>query len=442
MTEASRGFVRKSMSAHGLLGLVLGALIYQICLTGTLSVFAGELRQLESPDAPVVRSAAPDAYAAAVDEGLRILDGGKAPVIILGPTEPLPRLEIRVPGKRSVYADAQGVPAVETDTPFADFVTELHEALHLPSPWGTAIVALAGIALLALLITGIAAHPRIFRDAFRLRLGGNARLEQADFHNRTGVWGLPFHAIVTVSGVYLALLPLLAIPLAFLAYDGDVDRAMAEQMGPQIDGSGAAQPIPDIAGLIRDVERDNAQAKVSFVMVELAGTDRQVIHIDTDVPKQLASGESYRFDGNAAALGPAGFADGAPEKQVRAAMFPLHFGTFGGLPVRFVYGVLGVALCWLCATGMRIYLVRRIQAGKASPVLERLWLGISWGQPVALAACFLTATIGWGAIIPYVVATIAVPLVFVFSASIIAPRRGSAGLIGIFVLIAVALSLL
>ncbi|QTD54473.1 PepSY-associated TM helix domain-containing protein [Parasphingorhabdus cellanae] len=405
MKALQSDIVRKSLSAHGLVGLVLAALIYQICLTGTLSVFAGELRQIERSTAPTVEAVTPEGYARAVEEGLVILAGGEGPIIILGPTEPLPRLEIRVPGKQSVYADAQGVPTIETGTPFTDFVTELHEALHLPSPWGTAIVALAGIALLALLISGIAAHTRIFRDAFRLRLGGNERLEQADFHNRTGVWGLPFHVIVTVSGIYLALLPLLGAPLAFLAYDGDIDRAMTEQMGPQVEGTGTRQPAPDIADLIRTVERENAPAKVSFVMIENPASDRQIIHIDTDVPRQLVSGESYRFDGTGRALGPAGFADGAPEKQVQAAMFPLHFGTFGGLPVRLVYGISGVALCWLCATGMRIYLVRRRQAGRANPLLERLWAGVAWGQPAALALTFAATAIGFDPPITYLTAT-------------------------------------
>jgi hypothetical protein len=32
------------------------------------------------------------------------------------------------------------------------------------------------------------AHPRIFKDAFRLRIGGSVRLEQADLHNRLSVW--------------------------------------------------------------------------------------------------------------------------------------------------------------------------------------------------------------------------------------------------------------
>ncbi len=419
----SISFVKKSLSAHALLGLVMAALIYQISLTGTISVFAGELRQIEQSDAPKVESVSPEGYATAIAQATRIADGSGAPLIILGPTESLPRLEIRVPGKGAYFANRAGNPIAPVETPFTNFVTELHEALHLPSPWGTAIVALSGFALFALLVSGIAAHPRIFRDAFRFRIGGNPRLEQADFHNRTGVWGLPFHAIVTFSGIYLALLPLLGAPMAFLAYQGDIDAAMAEQIGPQIEGEGLAQPVPDIAALIRQVEGANSPASVSFAMVENPLTDRQIISIDTNVPRQLASGESYRFDGAGRFLGAAGFADGSPEKQLQAAMFPLHFGTFGGLPIRIVYGLLGIALCWLCATGMRIWFLRQTQRGARTESLQRLWRVIAWGQPLALFAAFAASLFGISPVAAFCIASLALlPFVWV-PAEVVLPSR-------------------
>ena len=70
---------------------------------------------------------------------------------------------------------------------------------------GGILVGLIGVALLSSLISGILAHPRIFRDAFHLRLGGSKRLQEADFHNRLGVWALPFHIIISLTGAFLGL---------------------------------------------------------------------------------------------------------------------------------------------------------------------------------------------------------------------------------------------
>ena len=40
-------------------------------------------------------------------------------------------------------------------------------------------------------LTGVLAHPRIFRDAFRLRARDRGGIGLADWHNRLGVWTLP-----------------------------------------------------------------------------------------------------------------------------------------------------------------------------------------------------------------------------------------------------------
>ncbi|NJS13764.1 MAG: PepSY domain-containing protein [Sphingopyxis sp.] len=386
-----QGFVAKSLSAHGLLGLILGALIFQICLTGTLTVFAGELRQWEQPTAPVVTEVSPEGYANAIRTGKAIAGVGGPPVILLGPTSALPRLEIRVPGKAGGgYADASGAIREPVGTGWTDFVTELHERLYLPGIWGIALVAIAGVALLAALITGIAAHPRIFRDAFRLRRGGNVQLEQADLHNRTGVWGLPFHVVVTLSGCFLALVPVLGPPLALIAYGGDIERAATEMAG-EVEAKAPTPNRADVAKLIRQVEREHAPARVSFVMLQSPGTNREVLQIDTDVPRQLATGESYSFDGNGALIGVAGYADGPFHKQLQSAMFQLHFGSFGGPPVRLLYGMLGIGLCWLIATGMRIWFLRQQARGQNVARWQRLWSAVLWGQIAALAGSAVAA---------------------------------------------------
>src|SRR3546814_13053298 len=68
---------------------------------------------------------------------------------------------------------------------------------------GIFLVGLIGVALLSSLVSGILAHPRIFRDAFHLRLGGSKRLQEADLHNRLGAWALPFHIFISLTGAFL-----------------------------------------------------------------------------------------------------------------------------------------------------------------------------------------------------------------------------------------------
>ena len=54
-------------------------------------------------------------------------------------------------------------------------------------------------------------HPRVLRDAFHLRLGGSRRLQEADLHNRLGIWALPFHFTLALTGALCALFFLITI---------------------------------------------------------------------------------------------------------------------------------------------------------------------------------------------------------------------------------------
>jgi uncharacterized iron-regulated membrane protein len=401
----SPNLVRVALAGHSLLGLVFGAVVYQVCLTGTVSVFSADLKRWEQPNAPVVDAVSPEGYAAAAAGALARAGAVGKTIVLFGPTDARPRFEVRVPGAgENALADREGSVVGGVSTPWTELVVSLHEELHLPYPWGALVIALTGAILLALVINGLCAHPRIFRDAFHLRLGGAPRLSEADIHNRLSVWGLPFHIAVTLTGTILALAGVLGPLLLMLSYAGDIDRGLREVLGPQPSYQHMEPaPLPDIAGLIRQVEA-RAPAKVSFIEIQQAGTAGQVLRIDTGAPGHLANGESYVFSGEGAALGSVGYSDGPAAKQLIAALTPLHYGTFAGLPIRLIYGGLGLALCAICATGVNIWLIRRRESGARYAAWTRTWIAVVWGQPIALAGAAL-APAGIGPLLPYVTIT-------------------------------------
>jgi len=135
-------------------------LIYLICLTGTVSVLVDELKLLEQP-APV---AAGYLQAGALNRAVTaMLEQYPSPSAIraLAPTTPRQRLTLTsygTDGERTFVADERGA-IVPQRTPFADFVTELHMTFTAPAPWGSLLVGIAGAALLALVVSGVLAHP-------------------------------------------------------------------------------------------------------------------------------------------------------------------------------------------------------------------------------------------------------------------------------------------
>jgi uncharacterized iron-regulated membrane protein len=211
-------------------GLALAGFIYLVCLSGTLAVFAQELQRWEQPAGPVVQSVSP----AAVDNGFNAIRAkvprlAKDSVTIALPTPAIPRLTLSAGGHEGAggeiwLADATGRPVVKAYRPTTDFIVALHTGLHLPEGIGRTLVGLIGIALLGLLISGVLAHPRIFKDAFSFRRGGSRRLQTADLHNRLGTWGLPFFLTVTLTGTILGVFFVIFAGLAATAYKGDFGR--------------------------------------------------------------------------------------------------------------------------------------------------------------------------------------------------------------------------
>lgn len=399
------GFVRAMLAGHSILGLALAAPIYLVCLTGALVVFVADLRAWEQPRPPAVATVTPDALDRVIAHG--IAAGGKASTLyVMGPRMSAGRLtvEIYAGGEHHTdWADAEGRRFGRFETPFADFADALHMYLSLPQTVGLILVGICGVALLALIVSGVLAHPRIFRDAFTLRWGGSRRLQEADLHNRLSVWGLPFHVAVTLTGAFFGLSNLMLLALATAAYHGDVAKAYAPLVGPPVSPAEAKAPpptgVPSMAAVLRQAGVTDVARQVNYIGVDNAGAPGMRLTVETTAPDRLPRGEQWTFDASGRLLGKSGYATGSLGAQTYAAAAALHFGSFGAGPVsrplvRTAYGLLGLALAAITAGGVNIWLARRRDSGRPAPRTEALWLAVVWATPLALALAMLGAFAG------------------------------------------------
>jgi uncharacterized iron-regulated membrane protein len=337
-------WVSAGLAGHSALGLALAAFIYLVCLSGTLAVFAQELQRWEQPAGPVVQSVSP----AAVDNGFNAIRA-KAPglakdsVTIALPTPAIPRLTLSAGGHEGAggeiwLAAATGRPVVKAYRPTTDFIVALHTGLHLPEGIGRTLVGLIGIALLGLLISGVLAHPRIFKDAFSLRRGGSRRLQTADLHNRLGTWGLPFFLTVTLTGTILGVFFVIFAGLAATAYKGDFGRAFSDMGFGAEQGRPTAAPVSPIAPMLAQVSAKSPGASIQAVSIEHAGTNRQKIEVTIHEPGQLSTYDRYGFDAAGHMVDTPDGERATISRQISTALQPLHFGWFGGIIVKIAYG--------------------------------------------------------------------------------------------------------
>ena len=202
---------RASMSwLHTWAGVVAGGLLLAIFWTGTLSVFD---REIDRWMAPMTRLAMPAAFSFDVlRPSLAEAVEARAPVwSVVPPTERQPVIHVSFrDGARFVerYLDPASGAVLPDPGTWAGtrFLYPFHYMLHLrPKVIGLWLVGAAGMAMLALCVSGIVVHRKIFTDFFRFRADRQRRRLLLDLHNVTGVLGVPFHVAITLSGLIIFL---------------------------------------------------------------------------------------------------------------------------------------------------------------------------------------------------------------------------------------------
>ena len=202
---------REAMSwLHTWAGVVLGGLLFAIFWMGTLSVFDREIDRWMMPD---TRFTVP-AEAVGIDA---LVDRIKSAA-----PDDTNRWDIRLPTNRQPvvwlrYRAADGGRAIHhfnptTGAPIPDqgtlagtrFLYPFHVNLHLHwNSIGIWFVGLAGMAMLTLLVSGVIIHRKILAEFFVFRAKKNLPRSTLDLHNLTSILALPFHFVITLSGLII-----------------------------------------------------------------------------------------------------------------------------------------------------------------------------------------------------------------------------------------------
>lgn len=393
--------VQRALGGHAAIGLLAGAMLYLICLSGALVVVHERWQRWEQPavaeTATMTPAAVQAAVAAKIAQDRAAGHAGTTHLYVHMPTDEMPRTVV-TSDHGAIYVDAAGRPAGAEAHAWTEFLLNLHIYLHLPISFGMIVVGGFGAMLAALAVTGVVAHPRIVRDAFRLRARGAKQLAQADWHNRLGVWTLPFTLALALTGAIIGLSMVGAMALGQRYHGGDMMKAYAPIFGPEHPADATPAPVADVATPLRTMAARFPEAVPTYVTIHDPGTAGQHTQILAAHDRRLIYGETYGFDGAGRYMRRLGLSDGALGRQAAASTYNLHFGNFGGLPVALAYIAMGLALCVVTATGMSLWLLKRRRRGLPSPRLEAFWAWIVWGSPILIVlALWLRAGLGAGA---------------------------------------------
>ncbi|WP_180008348.1 MULTISPECIES: PepSY domain-containing protein [unclassified Acinetobacter] len=209
---------RQSMSwLHTWASLILGWLLYAIFLTGTLSFFKNEINVWMTPE--LHQSVPASSQVQQTQVALNYLqqnhpNAGAWNILLPNTRQNATLITVREQGEdprarrggKQIYIDsATGEVLEPRDTRGGNFLYRFHFELYgMPRMWTRWFVGIATLLMLVAIISGVITHKKIFKDFFTFRSGKGQR-SWLDAHNATAVFALPFHIMITFSGLLLLL---------------------------------------------------------------------------------------------------------------------------------------------------------------------------------------------------------------------------------------------
>ena len=379
---------------HGWTGLLLGHVLFLMCLTGTLTVFKAEIGRWMRPETTAIAAPA-DAIVAAtrwLDENTH----GSAGWYLTAPDAHQNAVQATYDSYGAYVTRAldpvSGAP-VARETLGGEFFYRLHFELELPYPWGRLLASLAAMMMLVALVTGIIAHKRIFKDIFTFRPAKGQR-SWLDGHNALGVLALPFHIMITFTG--LVTLASVNLPWGIAAgYGADVTTMYSDLAPGSVTraATGEKAPLAPIAPMLATAQRQFGGAPIGRVYVFNPGDTGAVVVVYPSDARSIGymSGE-VSFDGATGRMLKAWTEQRAGVRAYQT-VYGLHMARFAPDVTRWLYFLGGAMLTMAIATGMVLWTVKRRERAPLSignHMLERLNVGVLTGVPIG-AVAFLIA---------------------------------------------------
>lgn len=408
------GFRQSMAWLHGWAGLLLGWLLFAVFLTGTIAYFRQEVTVWMQPE--LHGSAPGPATAERAVERMAQLAPGAAQWTITLPGDRSPAVSVswrpadakpndRAALKRATLDAGTGEVLEPRETAGGNFLYRFHFELYgMPREAARWIVGIATMAMLVAIVSGIITHRRIFKDFFTFRPEKSALRSWMDGHVAAAVLALPYHLMITYSGLLLFMTMLM--PWAVdLAYDGNRQAYFAEsgfrRAAPTPRPAPQAAPLTPVAPLLAEAERQWAdRGGTGSITVTNPGRANATIELRPAVSDSIGRGaatERLLFDGVTGRALEVPPADPQPGAMATGNyLMGMHLARFAGPGMRWLFFVSGVAGTVMVGSGLILWVVkRRSQRSRADGpepfghrLADRLNIGVVAGLPLAVAAYF------------------------------------------------------
>jgi uncharacterized iron-regulated membrane protein len=283
----------------------------------------------------------------------------------------------------------------------ADFVYALHDSLGLPVV-GLYLMGIVSVLYGLALVSGLLIHlPQLVKDLFAMRVGHNMKRLWQDAHNAIGVLSLPFHLIFAITGSILCLFTLTLAALNVIAFDGKLFGSFAQAIAtaPTVTASGTPAVMLTPEQLIE-------RARLTALATGVTSFEPDYLHYTHYGDRHAVvevRGLSQHTLGTYGTVALAGVDGRVLATQVgvqhsinsisNSAMYALHFGTYGGRTVRWLYFALGLAGAFLFYSGNLLWIEsrrkrRHVDQPRRTRIMARATIGVCVGTCLGISGAF------------------------------------------------------
>ena len=399
--------IRQTMSdLHIWTGLLLGWFLFAMFLTGTVSYFKEELSQWMRPEiAHQAVTPEPAVVAGRIARELETLAPGTSQwsLRLTDDRHSVADAFWRLPAKEgarrafksAVFDPQTGQKVSARETLGGEFFYRFHFQFHyMPVLWGRWLAGLAAMFMLVAIVSGVITHKKIFTDFFTFRWGKGQR-SWLDAHNALSVFGLPFHLMITYTG----LVTLMALYMPWGEQAGINTPALKKQLTSELNAfiqpgkpAGEAAPLAPVEAMVREAERRWGAGNVARVTATNPGDAAARVAITRGEGGRVSMSPQYLlFDGVSGQLLEERGGVGAAA-ETRGVMYGLHLGRFGDDTTRWLYFIVSLAGTAMVGSGLVMWTVKRRQKlpDPDRPyigfmVVERLNIAAIAGLPLAMS---------------------------------------------------------
>ncbi|MBP7335145.1 PepSY domain-containing protein [Niveispirillum sp.] len=361
--------IRAWFLVHKWSSLICTLFLLMLCLTGLPLIFHDEIEAMTGEDQAL---AVTDAGPRSLDEILAIALSDRPghvglfmsfdedrPVVNVT-TGPRPDAAETDMTLRSFDLRTGELVGIITDDGVMHFLLQLHTDMFLGLP-GMLFLGVMGVLFFVATVSGVVLYAPFMRKlAFgTVRASRSRRVKWLDYHNLLGIVTLAWGSVVGLTGVINTL----ATPIVQVWQAGDLSDMTAAYKGQDPvapDQMGSLQAAVDMA---RRAAPGNWVQFVAFPGGTFSTGHHYAVFLQGDTPltkKLLTPALVDARTGELTAMRPLPW-----YVQTLLMSQPLHFGDYGGLPLKILWAVLDLFSIVILGSGLYLWLAKRGTASDA-----------------------------------------------------------------------------